>query len=330
VSVALKLLFVFGIALLVLAPVCAWIEREVESSPTGASPEGALRELRGLALLPIALVLVVIPFGGAYGYQDEAFDLVVADIEWGLLFAVAMLAMASLAPLAAQSLRGDSNTLLASLRASVQTLSFALALALSASGALLIFGSQQLSEVVSAQDAIFQPAAFVRILEWAPLPAWLEWLHLPYWGLFLQPVAFALFVASGLGACGLPPFEALRPTEGRSGLGERFAQIVIAALATTLFLGGFSIPFLPQQELVARLSLHWSPVTGALFCAALHVSAFCAKTAGVLWIQLMLRQAVPRLAHERVMEGCWIAILPLAAANLVATAFAVHWLGAGS
>ena len=328
--VALKTILVFGLAAVVLAPVAAWMEAEVESSGSDPSKHDPLLALRGLSMIPIALVLAVIPVGGAYVYRDERFDLVVADIDWGLLFAVAMLALAALAPLAAQRRGGDSGTLLSSLRAGVQTLSYSIAMALSAAGVLLIFGSLRLSEVAAAQDTTFQVAAFVEILEWSVVPGWIEWLHLPQWGLFVQPLAFGLFLAGGLGACGLPPFDALRPTEGRSRLGERFAQIVIAALATTLFLGGFTLPFLSQQEILATLSRHWSPATATLACATFHVAAFCAKTAGVVWIQLMLRYSVPRLSHERVMEWCWVALLPLAALNLVVTVFAVSWLGADS
>ena len=80
-----------------------------------------------------------------------------------------------------------------------------------------------------------------------------------------------------------------RPNAARSSLGERFAQIVVAALATTLFLGAFTVPYLSQADILGWLSRSWSPITASLACAAIHVAAFCAKTAAMLFVQQLVR-----------------------------------------
>ena len=90
-------------------------------------------------------------------------------------------------------------------------------------------------------------------------------------------------------------------------LGEYMAMTVMACLTTTLFLGGSSVPFLPEA--------HW----------AIGFGAFLAKTSFFLFLFLWVRWSLPRFRFDQLMGLGWKVLLPLALLNLVVTGVVVSW-----
>ena len=102
---------------------------------------------------------------------------------------------------------------------------------------------------------------------------------------------------------------------------------LVAALVTLIFLGGWTIPWLPQSTFVAWMTpLIGSGVANAI-CLGLHLAVFIIKMLAVVFVQLMIRSALPRLGHDRAMDLCWKFVMPVAALDLVLTAAWLHHLG---
>ena len=184
---------------------------------------------------------------------------------------------------------------------------------------------------------------FVEHLGGIPLPSFLDWIRLPLWGIFLQPLGFVLFLTCIMAENKRPPFDA---PEGESELvagyhmeysGMRFGLFytaefleipVIGCIVTTLFLGGWSIPFLPQETIIGFIATGFGEGFATGLCLILHVLSFLAKVVFMIWLQMALRWTLPRFRYDQVMDLCWKIILPLSIANVFVTGALILWLEA--
>jgi NADH-quinone oxidoreductase subunit H len=101
---------------------------------------------------------------------------------------------------------------------------------------------------------------------------------------------------------------------------------VIGALVTALFLGGWSIPFLPQETILGAIGPHFGAGLATALCVALHVGSFLAKVVFMIWFQMLIRWTLPRFRYDQVMNLCWKILLPLSLVNIFATGFVLLWL----
>jgi len=302
-------------------------------------PAGANRALHLLApviaLVPAIITLAVIPFGSVYTFGETAINLVIADIDWGMLYVFAVGSLATYGAVIAGWSSNNNWSLLGSMRASAQMISYEVTMGLSVVGIFMAFGTLSLTEMVTAQDATFRLLGFVEYLTPLTLPAWLGWIQLPMWGIFLQPLGFVLFLTCIMAENKRPPFSA---PEGESEIiagyhteysGMRFGLFytaeflevpVIGALVATLFLGGWAIPWLPQETIIGAIA----PVFGEGFanglCLILHVVSFLLKVVVLIWFQMAIRWTMPAFRYDQIMDLCWKIILPLSIANIFVTA----------
>jgi len=309
-------------------------------------PAGANRVLHllapVLALVPAIITLAVIPFGGTYVFGATTLDLVVADIDWGMLYVFAVGSIATYGAVIAGWASNNNWALLGSMRASSQMISYEVTMGLSLVGLFMVFGTLRLPEMAAAQDTTFRMLGFVEHFGWVEsLPVWLGWVRLPAWGLFLQPLGFLLFLTCIMAENKRPPFDA---PEGESEIiagyhieysGMRFGLFytaeflevpVIGALVATLFLGGWSIPYLSQEAIIGGVSSVFGLGFATGLCLILHVSMFFLKVIFLIWFQMLLRWTLPRFRYDQVMDLCWKMILPLSIANVFVTAFVILFL----
>ena len=226
-------------------------------------------------------------------------------------------------------------SLLGSLRASAQMISYEVTMGLSLVGIFMVFQTLKLTDMAIAQDTTLRVFGFVEVLLGVPLPGWLDWVRLPAWGIVYQPLAFVLFLTCIMAENKRPPFDL---PEGESEIiagyhleysGMRFGLffmsefiqiIVIAGLVATLFLGGWAIPYLSQQTIIdchhAGLRRRASPPSLAWSCTSL---TFMAKVVAMIWLQMQLRWTLPRFRYDQVMDLCWKIMLPLSIANILVT-----------
>jgi NADH-quinone oxidoreductase subunit H len=372
-EVVLKMLFIVLVMVGLILPAITWVERKqaaIMQDRIGANradlfgirllgllhpaadvlkllakedvvPRGASRALHLLApvisIVPAIMTLAVIPFGGIYQFGEHSTSLVVADIDWGMLYVFAIGSIATYGAVIAGWASNNNFGLLGSMRASSQMISYEVTMGLSIVGLFMVYGTLRLPEMAVAQDATFRVLAF---LEWgglvASLPVWLDWVRLPAWGIFLQPLGFLLFLTCIMAENKRPPFDA---PEGESELvagyhmeysGMRFGLFytaeflevpVIGAIVATLFLGGWAIPFVSQELFIDTVSGALGTGFATGLCLVVHVGAFLAKVVFMIWLLMLLRWTLPRFRYDQVMDLCWKMILPLSLANIFVTGF---------
>lgn len=281
-----------------------------------------------MALFPALVTFAVIPFGDVLNLGERSINLQVANLNIGILYVFAMGSLGVYGIVIGAWASNNKFSMLGGVRGSAQMISYEVAMGLSVIGILMVYGTLELQDIARGQ------ATLLRDL----MPTWLNFLTpligwLPAWGIFLQPLAFLLFFTAAVAETKRIPFDL---PEGESELvagyhteysggkflmffaGE-FAEVVtVAGLVTTLFFGGWQVPYL------LRDGFHF-PWGGILLLphvliVLLQVTAFTVKVVFFCWLQILLRWSVPRFRYDQVMRLGWKMLLPLALLNVVATA----------
>jgi len=281
-----------------------------------------------MALFPALVTFAVIPFGDVLNIGGHSINLQVANINIGILYVFAMGSLGVYGIVIGAWASNNKFSMLGGIRGSAQMISYEVAMGLSVIGVLMVYGTLELQDIARDQGTLLGEL----------MPSWLNFMNpligwLPAWGIFLQPLAFILFFTAAVAETKRIPFDL---PEGESELvagyhveysggkflmffASEFAEIVTAAgLVTTLFFGGWQVPYL------LRDGFHF-PWGGVLLLphvlvVLLQVAAFTVKVVFFCWLQILLRWSVPRFRYDQVMRLGWKMLLPLALLNVVATA----------
>jgi NADH-quinone oxidoreductase subunit H len=284
-----------------------------------------------LALFPALVTFAVIPFGDVLIIGDRMINLQVANVNIGILYVLAMGSLGVYGIVIGAWASNNKFSLLGGVRGSAQMISYEIAMGLSVIGILMVYGSLELQEIARSQGLLIREM----------LPSWLGFFRpiigwLPAWGIFLQPLAFLLFFTAAVAETKRIPFDL---PEGESELvagyhveysggkflmffaGE-FAEIVTAAgLMTTLFFGGWQVPYLMRDGFHFPWGGVW--LLPHLGVVTLQVTAFTIKVLFFCWLQILLRWSVPRFRYDQVMRLGWKMLLPLALLNVMITAIVI-------
>ncbi|MDJ1423525.1 MAG: NADH-quinone oxidoreductase subunit NuoH [Candidatus Methanoperedens sp.] len=321
VSVLIAVLFAF---VLVTVMFLTWMERKVVAlvqvryGPMVTGPRGLLQPVMdGIKLIgkediipakadrwiftlapfivfvPALLIFIPIPFGNS---------LIISDLRVGLLYIIAISAVSPIAVLLAGWASNNKYSLLGAMRAVAQDISYTIPLALAAIAVVIFTGSLSTVDIVNAQGDY-----------WFGI--------IPKWFIFLQPIGFVLFLIASIAELGRIPFDF---QESESELvagffteysGMKFAMFFLAEYAhlfavsgivVTLFLGGWNgpvIPFIPVQ------------ITSLVY--------FLIKTYAVIFFTMWLRDTVPRMRIDQLLNIGWKIMVPLALLNLLVAGFLV-------
>jgi NADH-quinone oxidoreductase subunit H len=250
-----------------------------------------------IALVPALIVFAVIPFGPAVTMFGRQVTLYITDINVGLLYIVSVASIGVYGIILAGWSSNSKYPLLASLRASAQLISYEVAVTMTLVSMIVTAGTMSMVGIVEAQLA-----------------------HRA-WYVFIQPVAFVIFFIGGLAETNRAPFDMPEAEQELTGgfhteySGMRFAlfflaeyanMIVVSAVATTLFLGGWLRPF-PNVEWLGFLDF----VPAWIW--------FLVKTFVFIYIFLWVRATLPRYRYDQLMRLGWKVLIPLTIANLVVT-----------
>ncbi len=281
-----------------------------------------------MALFPALVTFAVIPFGDVLNLGERTINLQVANLNIGILYVFAMGSLGVYGIVIGAWASNNKFSMLGGIRGSAQMISYEIAMGLSVIGVLMVYGTLELQEIARDQGTLMRDL----------LPTWLSVLQpvlgwLPAWGIFLQPLAFLLFFTAAVAETKRIPFDL---PEGESELvagyhveysggkflmffaGE-FAEIVtVAGLVTTLFFGGWQVPYLVRDG----FHFPWGAtlLLPHLAVVLLQVGAFTVKVVFFCWLQILLRWSVPRFRYDQVMRLGWKMILPLALINISVTA----------
>ncbi|MCZ6715378.1 MAG: NADH-quinone oxidoreductase subunit H, partial [Deltaproteobacteria bacterium] len=210
-------------------------------------------------------------------------------------------------------------------------------------GVFMIFGTLRLTDMGFAQQETFRLLGFVEHLSWVGAGTWwVDLIKIPMWGIFLQPLAFCLFLTALMAENKRAPFDT---PEGESeiiagyfieysgmkfglfSMGEWVEVVVISGLMTAMFLGGWSIPYLPDDVLVEFLRHGVGLNMANVLAMIAHVATFFLKVIVLIWFQQLIRWSVPRFRYDQVMDLGWKILLPLSLANIVITGLGILIIG---
>ena len=292
-----------------------------------------------IAAVPAVIAYGVIPFAGVYTFGQDTISMVVSNADWGLLYIFAIGSIATYGTVMAGWSSNSNWSLLGAMRASAQMISYEVTMGLSLVGVFMVFQTLKLTDMAVAQDTSFRLFGFLALLPPLPAPGWvleaLGAVRLPNWGIFLQPLGFLMFLTCILAENKRPPFDLPEAdselvagyfTEysgmrfGLFYMSEFVEVVVIAGLCTALFLGGWSIPYLPQDTIISGIASFFGTGFATLLCMLLHVGCFFTKVIVMIWLQMLIRWSFPRFRYDQLMDLCWKKILPLSLVNIFATA----------
>jgi NADH-quinone oxidoreductase subunit H len=291
------------------------------------------------AMAPALMALAVIPFGSSLLGQP----MVVANVDIGVLWVFAVSSLGVYGIVLAGWSSNSKYPFLGGIRSSSQMISYELSLGLSVIPIFLICGTLNLPGIVKYQidngwlispiwlkgisftgidfsllaGSIFSGNAFFKFLLWIPLF-----------------ISFVVFMVSMFAETNRLPFDLPEAeTELVGGyhteyssmkfalffLGEYAAMITGCAVMVTLFFGGWHIPLLPTdpQEL--------PPVWGFLL-GLLHIAAFFAKVAVLLFVFIWVRWTFPRFRYDQLMRLGWYFFFEIALANILLAALILPFI----
>lgn len=232
----------------------------------------------------VAPAIVVVTALLSFAVIAYAPGIVVADLNIGLLFFLAMSSMGAYSVVLAGWASDNKYSLLGGLRASAQMLSYEVFMGLSLMGVVMLAGSFNLREIVEAQSRL--------------------WFCIP------QFLGLVIFLIAGVAETHRLPFDIPEAESelvagfhseysgmkfGMFFVGEYLGITLISALTVALFFGGWLGPLLPP--------LVW----------------FLLKTFVLICGFILLRATLPRLRFDQLMEFGWKVMLPLALANILVT-----------
>jgi NADH-quinone oxidoreductase subunit H len=332
----LGLIFVVFNMLVLSAAFMVWMERKVcayiqdRSGPNRVGFEGVLQpfadvfkllfkeQLKPKAADTILFVLAplvsttaafaafsVVPFGTEttlFGLLDTPIPLEITDVNVAVLVIFAITSMGIYGIVLAGWSSNSKYSLLGGLRSAAQMISYELSYGLAIAAVIMMSGSLSLRQIVLDQSG-----------------AW--WGFIPRWYIFLQPLGFLIYLTAGVAETNRAPFDfpeaeqelvAGYHTEYSSMsfamffLAEYVNMVTVSAVATSLYLGGWLGPFLPDW-----LGWVW----------------FLVKVFLILFFYVWMRWTLPRYRYDQLMEFGWKWLLPAAVLNLFATAAMVLVFG---
>ncbi len=237
-----------------------------------------------ICMAPALMTFAVIPFGDTISFMGFNIDLVIADVNIGILYIFAMTSIGIYGIILAGWSSNNKYSLLGGLRSCAQMISYELSMGFSIIGVLMIAGTLSLKGIVAEQSSI--------------------------WFVVLQPVGFIIYAISAVAETNRTPFDLPEAeTELVAGfhteyssmkfgmffLGEYANIITVSAIAVTCFLGGWHGPILP-------------PVAWFL------IKLFCC-----IFFFIWLRGTFPRFRYDQLMKFGWKFLLPVSLANILVT-----------
>ena len=262
-------------------------------------PAGANRAL--FVLAPVISLTSALAAWAVVPFSDF---LVIADVNAGLLYVLAMTSLGVYGVIIAGWASNSKYALLGAMRSAAQIVAYEIAMGFALVVVLMAAGSLNLREIVLAQEG-----GLVR------------WFWLP-----LLPM-FAVYVISGIAETNRAPFDV---AEGESEivagfhveysgmafsvffLAEYANMILISALTVIMFLGGWLSPFPGWAE---------APYVGWVFEPGVHW--FVAKLVFFMFLYLWLRATFPRYRYDQIMRLGWKVFIPLTIVWIVVVGIAI-------
>ena len=244
--------------------------------------------LLGVALIPWAEGFIIDGYGVVKPY--------IGDVNIGILYIVAVLSTSVYGVVIGGWASNNKYSLMGSIRAGAQMISYEIAMGLSIIALVMMTGSLSLVEITEQQSGL-------------------------HWNLFYQPLTFIIFLVCSFAECNRTPFD-LAECESElvnghhteySSLGMGFfmfseyaSMFFSSAFISVLFFGGYDYPGIDW------VGENWGPNIASLF----GVLALMAKTFFFIFFYMWVRWTIPRFRYDQLMKLGWKMLFPLAIANI--------------
>jgi len=232
-----------------------------------------------IVFIPSFMAYVCIPFGNG---------MTASDLNVGIIYIVAITGLVVTAIIMAGWSAGNKYAIMSAFRSGAQIVSYEVPMVISILSVIIVVGSFKMGDFVTAQQYC--------------------------WLVFLQPLAFLIYFISAVAETNRAPFDL---PEAESEIvagyfieytGMKFAlfflaeytnMVTVSAIATTLFLGGWTLFGL--ERIIPPFLI------------------FLAKVLALIFVIIWFRWTFPRLRVDQLMNFCWKILLPLSLINLVFT-----------
>ncbi len=255
------------------------------------------------------VAFAAIPFGDSLQLFGRTVDLQVAHIDPALLYVLALASLGVYGVILAGMGSGTNLSALGGLRAASQMLAYEIALGVSLIGVVVWFGTLDLQELIRQQGTY--------------LFGWI-----PQWGVVVQPVGCLVFMTAALAETKRVPFDL---PEGEPEIIGYFVEysgmkfglffltdfvetVLVAALTTVIFFGGWQVPYLGPHG----FAFPWGGAIelSRLTVVLLGVGAFTLKVSFFIWLFMAIRWTLPRFRYDQLMALGWKGLFPISLANI--------------
>lgn len=248
-----------------------------------------------IALFVAFTTYAVIPVGPDVTIFNYNISLVVADVNIGILFILALTSLGVYALTLAGWSSGSKYSLLGGIRSSAQMISYEISMGFSVGGVILLSESLRPIAIVESQYG---------------------WM----WNAIVQPIGFITFVVSAFAETNRLPFDLPEAEPELVGgfhteyssmkfagffLAEYANMIIASALIVTLYLGGWQIPYIDKLGLSSTLVI------------ILQIGAFILKLLLLLFFFIWVRWSIPRFRYDQLMNLGWKVMFPLSLINII-------------
>jgi len=268
-----------------------------------------------LAMVPPVITIAVVPFGSTlFGVP-----MVIADINVGILFVFAIASLGVYGIVLGGWASNSKYPFLGGVRSSSQMISYELSLGLAVIPIFLLVGNLRLTSVVQYQiEHGWLIAPFAG--DWTNLGKWL--LAIPMF------ISFLVFMIAVLAETNRLPFDLPEAEQELAGgyhteyasmkfglffLGEYIAMITGSGIITTLFLGGWHFPGIPDGS------------HGWIF-GLINIAVFFAKVAALIFLFMWVRWTLPRFRWDQLMRLGWLFFFEIALVNIFIVAIILAYL----
>lgn len=265
-----------------------------------------------LAMLTALMTSAVVPWGPDFELGGRIISLQVADINIGILFIFGVLSVGVYGIMLGGWASNNKFSLLSSIRAAAQAISYELAMGLSLIAVIMMTETLSLRTIVEQQHGFWSDGYFT-------------------WNFFKQPIGFMVFLICTFAELNRAPFD-LAEAESELNMGfhqeyssmklgfylfaEYINMFVSSVILATLFFGGYNFPFMDTVQ---------GAVPPGLF-AIICVLVLLSKAICFILFFMFVRWTLPRFRYDQLMKLGWKSLIPIALINMVITGIVVLWM----
>ena len=297
-----------------------------------------------IALVPALTTVTVVPFGAYFNELGALVPLALANVDLGLLAVFAVSSLGVYSVILAGWASNSKYPFLGGIRSTSQMISYELALGLSVIPVFMLCGTLNMPDIVNWQ----------RENGWMVAPFWAKGLT---WEMLLSGdfkavldtfvngfslsrlliwipmlISFIIFLIAMFAETNRAPFDLPEAEQELVGgyhteysgmgfalffLGEYAAMIAGSGVIVTLFLGGWSLPMIPDGSMPG--------LPGVIF-GLINIGVFFAKVSALLVLFIWVRWTVPRFRYDQLMKLGWYFFFELALVNIFITAFVLAYI----